>query len=270
MFDLIAEMLSYQFLVRAAAVGLLVSLCAALLGVSLVLRRYSMIGDGLSHVGFGALSAAMAMGASPLSLSIPVVVAAAVILLRTTGENCIKGDTAIGLISVSSLAIGITAVSVSSGINTDVCNYMFGSILAMSRSDVRLCLFTSAGVLALFALCYHRIFAVTFDETFARASGVNTELCSTTIAVLTGVTIAVGMRLMGALLISGLIVFPSVTSMRMFKSFRGVAISSAAVAVSSFLIGLIASYALGTPTGASIVLVNLLFFAVFTAAGRMK
>ena len=172
MFDLIAEMLSYQFLVRAASVGLMVSLCSVLLGVSLVLKRYSMIGDGLSHVGFGALAAAVAMGASPLGITIPVVVAAAVLLLRLTDGSGIKGDAAIGLISVSSLAAGVTAISLSGGINTDICNYMFGSILAMSKSDVRLSRASSAGVLLLFLLCYNRIFAVTFDEDFARATGV--------------------------------------------------------------------------------------------------
>ena len=270
MIDLIAEMLSYKFLVRAATVGLMVSLCAALLGVSLVLKRYSMIDDGLSHVGFGALAAAVAMGTSPLGLSIPVVIVAAVLLMRLTDGSGIKGDAAIGLISTSSLAAGVTAISLSSGINTDVCNYMFGSILAMSKGDVRLSVATSAAVLLLFLLCYNRIFAVTFDENFARATGVNAGLYNMVIAALTGVTIAVGMRLMGALLISGLIIFPAVTSMRLFKSFRGVVLSSAAVSLSSYLAGLVLSYAAGLPAGASIVLVNLVFFLAFAVAGKMR
>lgn len=270
MIDLIAEMLSYKFLVRAATVGLMVSLCAALLGVSLVLKRYSMIGDGLSHVGFGALAAAVATGASPLGLSIPVVIVAAVLLMRLTDGSGIKGDAAIGLISTSSLAAGVTAISLSSGINTDVCNYMFGSILAMSKGDVRLSVATSAAVLLLFLLCYNRIFAVTFDENFARATGVNAGRYNMVIAALTGVTIAVGMRLMGALLISGLIIFPAVTSMRLFKSFRGVVLSSAAVSLSSYLAGLVLSYAAGLPAGASIVLVNLVFFLAFATAGRIR
>lgn len=270
MIDLIAEMLSYKFLVRAATVGLMVSLCAALLGVSLVLKRYSMIGDGLSHVGFGALAAAVATGASPLGLSIPVVIVAAVLLMRLTDGSGIKGDAAIGLISTSSLAAGVTAISLSSGINTDVCNYMFGSILAMSKGDVRLSVATSAAVLLLFLLCYNRIFAVTFDENFARATGVNAGRYNMVIAALTGVTIAVGMRLMGALLISGLIIFPAVTSMRLFKSFRGVVLSSAAVSLSSYLAGLVLSYAAGLPAGASVVLVNLVFFLAFAAAGRIR
>lgn len=270
MIDIIAEMLSYKFLVRAAAIGLMVSLCSALLGVSLVLKRYSMIGDGLSHVGFGALAAAVALGRSPLGISLPVTIAAAILLMRLTDKSAVKGDAAIGLISVSSLAAGVTAISLSSGINTDVCNYMFGSILAMSKSDVRLSIVTSASVLLLFVLCCNRIFAVTFDEDFARAAGVNTGRCNTVIAVLTGVNIAVGMRLMGALLISGLIIFPAVTSMRFFKSFRGVIISSAAVSLFSFLAGLVISYAGGMPAGACIVLVNICFFIVFAAAGMAR
>ncbi|MDO5114576.1 MAG: metal ABC transporter permease [Synergistaceae bacterium] len=270
MIELLAEMLSYKFLVRAASVGLMVSLCSALLGVTLVLKRYSMIGDGLSHVGFGALAAAVAMGASPLGLTIPVVVAAAVLLLRLTDRSGVKGDAAIGLVSVSSLAAGVTAISLSGGVNTDVSNYLFGSILAMSESDVSLSLVTSAAVLLLFILCYNRIFAVTFDEDFAKATGINTGLYNMIIAALTGVTIAVGMRLMGALLISGLIIFPAVTSMRLFRSFRGVVLSAAAISLSSFLIGLTLSYAAGMPAGASIVLVNLAFFLIFSAAGRAR
>ena len=210
------------------------------------------------------------MGTSPLGLSIPVVIVAAVLLMRLTDGSGIKGDAAIGLISTSSLAAGVTAISLSSGINTDVCNYMFGSILAMSKGDVRLSVATSAAVLLLFLLCYNRIFAVTFDENFARATGVNAGLYNMVIAALTGVTIAVGMRLMGALLISGLIIFPAVTSMRLFKSFRGVVLSSAAVSLSSYLAGLVLSYAAGLPAGASIVLVNLVFFLAFAVAGKMR
>ncbi|WP_455965535.1 metal ABC transporter permease, partial [Cloacibacillus porcorum] len=187
-----------------------------------------------------------------------------------TDGSGIKGDAAIGLISVSSLAAGVTAISLSGGINTDICNYMFGSILAMSKSDVRLSIASSAGVLLLFLLCYNRIFAVTFDEDFARATGVEAGLCNIVIAVLTGVTIAVGMRLMGALLISGLIIFPAVTSMRFFKSFRGVVFSAASVSLSSFLVGLVLSYTASMPAGASIVLVNLALFLIFTAAGRLR
>ena len=206
--SIIREMLSYPFLVRALVGGMLVSLCASLLGVSLVLKRYSMIGDGLSHVSFGALSVALAMGWSPLKISIPVVVLAAFFLLRITENSRIKSDAAIALISASALAIGIIVTSLTTGLTTDVSSYMFGSILAMSREDVVLSAVLSVVVLILFLVCYNKIFAVTFDENFAKATGVNVGFYNVVIAVLTAVTIVLGMRMMGAMLISSLIIFP--------------------------------------------------------------
>lgn len=198
MIDTIVEMFSYPFMVRAFAVGSLVALCAALLGVSLVLKQYSMIGDGLSHVGFGALAVATAFQAAPLSVAIPVVVLAAVLILRIKGNGKIKGDAAIALISTTSLALGVMVISMTTGMNTDVYNYMFGSILAMSAEDVRLSVILAGIVLVLYLLFYNKIFAVTFDETFAQATGVKANLYNTLIAVLTAVTIVLGMRMMGA------------------------------------------------------------------------
>ncbi len=261
--ELIREMLSYPFLVRAFAGGILVSLCAALLGVTLVLRRYSMIGDGLSHVSFGALSVAVAAGWSPLPVSIPVVILAAFFLLRITESGKMKSDAAIAMISASALAIGIVVTSLTTGMTTDVSSYMFGSILAMSRTDVWLSAAVSAVVLGLYVFCYHRIFAVTFDESFAKAAGVKVSLYNVLIAVLTAVTIVLGMRMMGAMLISSLILFPALTSMRIFKSFRGVVWSSGILAVVCFCIGMTASYAFSTPAGASVVLVDLAAFLLF-------
>lgn len=261
----IAEMLSYPFLVRALAGGLMVSLCASLLGVSLVLKRYSMIGDGLSHVSFGALSVALAMGWSPLKISIPVVVLAAFFLLRITENGKIKSDAAIAMISASSLAIGIIITSMTTGMTTDVSSYMFGSILAMSREDVVLAVVLSAAVLFLFIACYHKIFAVTFDESFAKATGVRVGMYNMVIAVLTAVTIVLGMRMMGAMLISSLVIFPALTSMRVFKSFRGVVLCSGLLSAVCFLIGMVASYQLSTPAGASVVVVNLAAFLLFGA-----
>ncbi|MDR2111316.1 MAG: metal ABC transporter permease [Spirochaetaceae bacterium] len=263
MIKILLEMFSYGFLVRAFTVGLLVSLCAALLGISLVLKRYSMIGDGLSHVGFGALAIATALNTAPLTLSVPVVVAAAFLLLRLSENSKIKGDAAIALISTGALAVGVMVISVTTGMNTDVCNYMFGSILAMSKNDVRLSVILSAVVLILFVLFYHRIFAVTFDETFARASGTKTGVYNMLIAFLTAVTIVLGMRMMGAMLISSLIIFPALTSMRICKTFRSVTICSALVSVSCFCIGVILSYFYATPTGASVVIINILAFFLF-------
>lgn len=262
----VSEMLSYPFMVRALAGGILVSLCASLLGVSLVLKRYSMIGDGLSHVSFGALSVALAVGWSPLKVSIPVVVLAAFFLLRITEKGKIKSDAAIAMISASALAIGIIVTSMTTGMTTDVSSYMFGSILAMSREDVRLAAVLSAVVLFLFLFCYNKVFAVTFDENFAKATGVRVGLYNVLIAVLTAVTIVLGMRMMGAMLISSLIIFPALTSMRVFKSFHGVVVSSGILSVICFFIGMVISYVYSTPAGASVVVVNLGFFLAFTAA----
>lgn len=259
----ITEMLSYPFIVRALIGGICISLCASLLGVSLVLKRYSMIGDGLSHVSFGALSVALAFGWSPLAVSIPVVVVAAVLLLRITGNGKIKSDAAIAMISAGSLAIGIIVTSLTTGMTTDVSSYMFGSILAMSKEDVLLSVVLSVIVLGMYVICYNQVFAVTFDESFAKATGVNVSAYNTIIAVLTAVTIVLGMRMMGAMLISSLVIFPALTSMRVFKSFSGVVISSGVVSVVCFFIGLVLSYMYSIPAGASVVVVNLAAFGIF-------
>jgi zinc transport system permease protein len=263
-------MFSFAFIVRAFIVGILVSLCASLLGVSLVLKRYSMIGDGLSHVGFGSLAVATALNMAPLSVSIPVVVAAAFLLLRLSENSKIKGDAAIALFSTGALAIGVMVISMTTGMNTDVCNYLFGSILAMSKADVRLSVGLSVSVIVLFVFFYNKIFAVTFDETFARASGVPAGIYNTIIAVLTAVTIVLGMRMMGALLISSLIIFPALSSMRIFKSFRKVTVSSAVISVSCFFAGIVVSYIFATPTGASVVVFNMVVFAVFSAISALR
>ena len=227
--SILSEMLSYPFLVRALVGGMLVSLCASLLGVSLVLKRYSMIGDGLSHVSFGALSIA--------------------------------------------LAIGIIVTSLTTGMTTDVSSYMFGSILAMTKEDMALAVVLSLVVLGLFVICYNQMFAVTFDENFARATGVNVGFYNMVISVLTAVTIVLGMRMMGAMLISSLVIFPCLTSMRVFKSFGGVMISSGLLSLVCFLLGMMASYQFSTPAGASVVVVNLAAFVIFGAwqmLGRRK
>ena len=262
--NVLREMLSYPFMVRALFGGMLVSLCASLLGVSLVLKRYSMIGDGLSHVSFGALSIALAMGWSPLKVSIPVVVLAAFFLLRITENSRIKSDAAIAMISASSLAIGIIVTSLTTGMTTDVSSYMFGSILAMTKEDVALSAVLCIIVLGLFVLCYNQVFAVTFDENFAKATGVNVGAYNMLISVLTAVTIVLGMRMMGAMLISSLVIFPCLTSMRVFKSFTSVVISSGILSLVCFLLGMMASYQFSTPAGASVVVVNLIAFGLFS------
>ena len=270
MFDAVIEMLSYPFMTRAFLVGSLVALCSALLGVSLVLKRYSMIGDGLSHVGFGAMAIAAAMNAAPLTVAIPVVIVAAILLLRISGNAKIKGDAAIALISTTSLAVGVMVISLTTGMNTDVCNYLFGSILSMSQSDVNLSVVLSVIVLVLFILFYNRIFAVTFDESFAKATGTNAGLYNMLIALLTALIIVLGMRMMGALLITSLIVFPALTSMRLCKRFKAVIINSAIISVLCLWVGLTISYVYATPTGASIVLCNIIVFFLYWIIQSVK
>ena len=266
----ILQMFSFPFMQRALIAGVLVSLCAALLGVSLVLKRYSMIGDGLSHVSFGALAIAVALGMTPLYFSIPVVVLAAFFLLRMASHPRWNSDAAIAVMSASSLAIGIIVISRTTGMTTDVDNYMFGSVLAMTREDVALSAVLCIAVLVLFILFYHKLFAVTFDENFSRATGMKVERYNTLLAVLTALTIVLGMRMMGAMLISSLIIFPALTAMRLFKSFRGVVICSAVTSVACFCAGLTASFVLSTPVGASVVAANLGLFLLSCLAAALR
>lgn len=270
MFDWLFEMFSYAFITRAVLVGMIVSLCAALLGVSLVLKRYSMIGDGLSHVGFGALAVAMVLGVAPLTFTIPVVVVAALLLLRLSETSKIKGDAAIGMIATAALAVGVMVLSLARNANADISGYLFGSILVMSKDDLFISLILGGAVLMLFILYYRRIFTVTFDEAFARATGLKAGLYNTLIAVLTAVTIVLGMRLMGAMLISSLIIFPALTAMRLCKSFKTVTLTAAGVSLISFFIGMSLSYLLSTPAGASVVLVNALMFLLFALIARLR
>lgn len=268
--SMLHDMLGYSFITKAIFVGALVSLCSALLGVSLVLKRYSMIGDGLSHVGFGALAVASAMNVAPLKVSIPVVMIAAFVLLRINSKRSVNSDSAIALISTSSLAIGVITVSITTGMNTDVCNYMFGSILAMSDFDLRLSVSLSAVVIVLFVVFYNRIFAVTFDENFSKATGVKADLFNTLIALLTALTIVLGIRIMGTLLISSLIIFPSLTSMQVFRKFRSVVISAAVLSVLCFAVGISASYIFQIPAGASVVAINMTMFIFFAIIGKIR
>lgn len=255
---------------RAVTVGLLVSLCSALLGVSMVLRRSSMIGDGLSHVGFAAFAIAAVFNLTPLAFAVPVCIVSAFLLLRISHNSRVGADSAIALVCSGALAIGVMAVSLSSGMNTDVNNYMFGSILALSDSDALLSVILSVLVLILFILFYNRIFGITFDETFARATGTHAALYNAVLAILTAVTVVLGMRMMGALLISSLIIFPPLTAMRLCKTYRSVMITSVCVSMICFLCGIYISFVYGTPTGASIVCTNIITFILFSAVSAVK
>lgn len=269
MTGILAEMLSFDFITRALTVGILVSLCASLLGASLVLKRYSMIGDGLSHVGYGALAIAAALNLAPLQVAIPVVVAAAFFLLRLSQNSKLKGDALIAIISCSALSVGMIVVSVFE-VSIDVNSYMFGSILALQSEDLVLSVVSSLFVIALYVLFYNKIFAVTFDESFSKATGIKTGVYNALIALLTAVVIVVGMRLMGALLISGLVIFPSLSAMRICKSYRGVTLTSVFISVICFIAGLFITFYLPVPTGACIVVTNLAAFLVCTLAGKIR
>ena len=270
MIELVKEIVSYPFMVRAIIVGSLVAVCSALLGVSLVLKRYSMIGDGLSHVRFGALAIAASMNVAPLKVSIPVVVIAAFFLLRMSENSKLKGDAAIAMISTGSLAGGVMIISMTTGMNTDVCNYLFGSILGMTNSDLQLTIMLSIFVIATYIFMYNRIFSVTLDESFTNATGNKGQRYNTVIAILTAIIIVMGMRMMGAMLVSSLIVIPALSSMRIFKSFKTVIISSVFIALICLWIGIIISYVFATPTGASIVVCNLIVFFIYTIIGMTK
>jgi len=263
-------MFSYPFMARAFAAGVAVALASSLLGVSLVLKRYSMIGDGLSHVSFGCLAIAAALNWSPLAVSLPVVTASAFLLLRLNESKRVYGDAAIALISTASLAVGVIVVSLTTGMNVDVYNYMFGSILSITQTDMILSIVIAVIVCGVFALLFHRIFAVTFDEPFSKATGLNTDVYNTLFALLTAVTIVVGMRLVGALLISGIIIFPPLAAMRVAKTFRKATVLSAIISVICFFAGLTMSFALNLPAGASVVALNAAVFIIMFAAGLIS
>lgn len=270
MLNLLTEILSYPFMLRALVVGILISLCAALLGMPLVLKRYSMIGDGLSHVGFGALAIATALRAAPLAVTLPVVVLAAFFLLQLHDSSKIKGDAAIALISTGSLALGVMVLSLTPGMNTDINNFLFGSILGVGEDEMWLTVGLSLMVILLYGLSYNRIFALTFDESFAQATGLRTKVYNTLLALLTAVTIVLGMRTMGSLLISSLIVFPALSSMQLLRSFRSVLLLSVLISLFCFISGLILSYLYSAPTGSSVALLHVAVFILFAAIARIK
>lgn len=258
--DLI-EMFSYSFMVRAFIVGLLISLCASLIGVSLVLRRNSMIGDGLSHVGFGAFAIATVLGIAPLEFALPTVIIASFFILKINDNSKIHGDSLIALMSASSLAIGTFVVSLS-GVNTDINNYLFGSVLSISEAELIISIILSIVVILLYLVSYNKIFAITFDEKFAKSIGINTNFYNMIFAILCSVVVVLGMRLMGALLISSLIIFPTLSSMQIVKKFKSVVITSVIISIVSFTLGMFISYLNATPTGATIVIVNLVIFII--------
>ena len=254
---------SFPFMFRALVVGTAIAVCSSLLGASLVLKRYSMIGDGLSHVAFGALAISTALGTAPLATAIPIVTVASFLLLWLNRRSRIRGDAATALISTTALALGVMIVSQTTGMNTDMRNYLFGSILSMTPEDVALSLIVAAAVLLLYMFCYHRLFAVTFDEAFAKACGLKPEIFNALLAVLTALVVVLGMRMMGVLLISSLIVFPTITSMQLCRRFRSVVLCSSVLSVLCLWGGLVISYFCAAPAGASIVICYAVLFVLF-------
>ena len=257
MIDKLLMYLEFPFVRYALIVGVLIALCSSLLGVTLVLKRFSFIGDGLSHVSFGALTVAMALNLAPLPFALPVVIFAAFCLLKMKNNSMMKGDAGIALISSSALAIGLMAASLTTGMNADVYSYMFGSILSMKESDVGISIVLSIVVLLLFVFCYYKIFAITFDENFARATGLPVAGFNMMIAFLSAITIVLGMRMMGTMLISSLILFPCLIARQVFQNFFGVTVCAGVLSLISFSIGMVISYQFDAPVSASIVLVNL-------------
>ena len=266
---------AYPFVRYALVVGVLIALCSSLLGVTLVLKRFSFIGDGLSHVAFGAMSiAAVLQISNEMPLVMAITILSAILLLRTGQNTKIKGDAAVAMISVGALAVGyllMNLFSASSNLSGDVCSTLFGStsILTLSRTEVWLCVVLSVLVVAIYILFYNKIFALTFDESFARAAGTRVGLYNLLIAVVVAVIIVLAMNLVGSLLISALIIFPALSAMRLFKSFRGVTIFSAALSVLCALAGILISILAGTPVGSTIVAVQIVAFGLSSLAGAI-
>lgn len=267
--------LQYPFVWYALIVGTLIALCSSLIGVTLVLKRYSFIGDGLSHVAFGAMAVATVFHlANDTVFVMPVTIIAAVLLLRSGQNAKIKGDAAIAMLSVGALALGYLVLhlfSTSANISGDVCSSLFGStsILTLSKQDVWLCVIMAVAVILIFWICYNRIFAVTFDENFAKATGIQADRYNLWIAIIIAVIIVLGMNLVGSLLISALIIFPALSAMQIFQNFKQVVICSAVISVSCALVGILISILFSTPVGATIVAADMIVFLLGSLVGRI-
>lgn len=272
--EILAFYMRFPFVRYALIVGVLIALCSSLLGVTLVLKRFSYIGDGLSHVAFGAMAVAAVLGISNDTLLVmPVTVLAAILLLRTGQNTKIRGDAAIAMLSVGSLAVGyllLNLFSTSTNISGDVCSTLFGStsILTLTTAEVWLCVITSVIVIFIFCFFYHKIFAVTFDENFAQATGTKADRYNLLVAVITAVIIVLAMNLVGSLLISALVIFPALSAMQLIKNFRGVVICSAVISVLCALFGIVASILFSTPVGSTIVAADIVVFFLFALLGK--
>ena len=273
-FSTLQDYFTYDFVRNALIAGVLISLCAGLLGVVLVLKRYSMIGDGLSHVAFGAMAIAAVLGWTPMAVALPVTVGGAILLLLASDRGHIKGDAAIAMLSAGALSVGYLLLNLFPSANTGKFSEetLFGStsLLTLSTADVWLCLSLAVFVAVFFVFFYHRIFAVTFDERFAQAGGVRVSVYRTLIAAVSGIVIVLAMKLVGALLISALIIFPALSAMRLFQSFRAVTVCSAMLSVAGSVTGFLLSVLLSTPIGATVVVIHVILFGIFSLVGMVR
>lgn len=256
----IPEALQYGFIQRALAVGILLAICCSLLGTFLVLRKYSMIGDGLAHVSFATVAVALIFNASPLFVSIPVAVAASFVIERLTKKSNLEGDAAIALMSSATVSFGVLAASLGNGFNVDLFSYLFGSILVIGKWDLVLSCILSGVVILAILLNFNKLFSLTYDENFAKISGVNTGALNAVLLILTSVTVALGIRVVGTMLISSLLIFPSVSALQCSFGFKKTVLVSMVISVSCVVLGIFISYHGNLPTGASIVMLNLLVF----------
>lgn len=268
--SLIGEAIQYDFIQRAILAGSLIAISCSFLGIFLVLNKYSMIGDGLAHVSFATMAIAMVLGKSPLFISIPLVTLSSFLILKLNERADIHGDAAIALISSLSVAVGVLIASVSNGFNVDLFSYLFGSILLIGKTDVILSVILSIVVILVTVLNYNSLFSVTYDEEFSKVNGLNPKKLNYIILILTSITVVLGIRIVGTMLISSLIIFPTVTALQLSKGFKETIFISTIVSVISVIIGTFMSYIFDFPTGASIVIINAIFFMLSFLVSRFK
>ena len=267
---LILESVKYDFIIRALLVGSLVGLCCSFLGIFLVLKKYSMIGHGLAHISFATIAIALLLGASPLIVSIPLVIAASILILKLGEKADIHGDAAIGLVSSFCIAIGILIASLAGGFNVDLFSYLFGSILVISKLDLTLSIILSIVVIIMIFLFYISLFAITYDEEFAKTIGIDTRKLNYLISILTSITILLGIRVCGTMLISSMIIFPTITALQLSRGFKATIIMSVCISVSSVILGVFTSYVYNLPTGATIVLINSVWFIIMFGVKKLQ
>lgn len=267
---LIMEALQQDFILRGIVVGSLIAISSSFLGIFLVLKKHSMIGDGLAHVSFATVAIALLLNKSPLIISIPLVILSSFLILKLDEKADIHGDAAIGLISSLAIAVGVLISSVSKGFNVDLFSYLFGSILVISKMDLILSIILSIIVILIICIFYNSLFAITYDEEFANVLGINSKFINYLISTLTSITVVLGIRIVGTMLISSMIIFPTVTALQVSNSFNSTILISFIVSIISVIMGTFISYIFNLPTGATIVIINGMFFLLFFLIRKLK